>query len=183
MSPAERRIDGESRERLTILLNGLEQEKADNAEMRDVVIRASRRMGWLQWVIMGLACISIALGVVLAVTLVHLHHQGAEHRQEQTANIARNSKSIEIGCTLIKNLAGQAGVVGTGSDASPAARAQKVLVGLVFDVAKRSMRYHERYEFRKYYKVFLDSGPYVALPNCKQVARDPDSIPSLGRPR
>lgn len=183
MSPEERRIDGESRERLTHLLDGLEQEKADNAEMRDIVIGSSRRMALLQWVTLAFAMLSIALGVTVGATLYNLHQQGRQRAAQQARNDARNTQAIEVSCTLLSNLAQQAGVIGTGSGASPAAKAQKVLVALVFDQARRGFRYHERYLFRKNYKVLLAAGPYVTIPKCSQVARHPETVKQLGQPK
>lgn len=195
MSPEERRIDGESRERLTVLLDGLEGERAaaaadreaaaldreENEKTRNVLLRASGRMGLLQWVTLALGFFSIALGVTLALTLVHLHSQGAQRSREQIENIARNTKSIEVGCALLKDIASQAGVIGTGSDVSEATKVQKGLVALVFDVAIRGMTKAERARFDALYKRFLKAGPYVRLPDCKQVAQHPETVLQKGK--
>lgn len=180
MTPEERRIDGESRERLTILLDGLEQEKADNAEMRDIVIGSSRRMALLQWITLGFAALSIALGITVGATLYNLHQQGRQRAAMQARNDARNTQAIEVSCTLLSNIAQQSGVVGTGGEASPAARAQKGLVALVFDVAIRGMTPTEKRRFDTLYRAFLKAGPYVTLPKCSQVAQHPETVKQLG---
>lgn len=192
--PEERRIDGESRERLTALLDGLESERAAscqdraaakeererNAEMRDVVLGSSRRMAWLQRLTLGLAVVAVALGATLGVTLYRLHQQGLKRNHETRHLLATAKESTLTTCTLLSNIAKQAGVLGTGGDASEAVKVQRKLIGQVFDVAIRNMTSAERARFGVLYHDFQHAGSYVQLPNCRQVADHPESVKQLG---
>ncbi len=169
MTAEDRRTDDETRGRIETLLDGIDE--------RDLaVLKFERRMGWLGWTVIVLSAVTLALSVGLGITLIHLHSQAGDRRDEQVAQIDRNTKAIEVGCKLLSNIASQAGVIGTGSDISEATRVQKDLVALVFDVSIRGMTRAERKRFDGLYAKFLKAGPYVKLPNCKQVAQHPETV-------
>jgi hypothetical protein len=93
--------------------------------------------------------------------------------------IGRNTKAILVSCTLISNVATDAGAAGQ-SGRSPASRKQQEITALAFDVLIRSMTQAERAKLSRLNAELAVSGGYVKLPNCKQVSEDPESVTQLG---
>jgi hypothetical protein len=93
--------------------------------------------------------------------------------------IGRNTKAILVSCTLISNVATDAGAAGTPGK-SPASRKQQEITVLAFDVLIRHMTPAERVKLARLNGEMRAAGGFVTLPNCKQVSEDPESVTQLG---
>ncbi len=93
--------------------------------------------------------------------------------------IARNTKAILVSCTLISNVATDAGAAG-GKAKSKAAQKQQEITALAFDVIIRNMTQAERQRLAQLNDELAKSGGFVTLPNCKQVSENPESVTQLG---